>query len=147
MFDISGFNTSVRLLASVSFPTGFDVTEFSDDADPFDLPSMQIADTAMSLNGDLVVWASANPIPLTLNLIPGSDSDRNLDVLFEVNRPGRGKSVFRDVITIVVTYPDSRVLTLINGRLTNGLPANSVSTSGRIKSKTYNFMFENKVFA
>lgn len=147
MFDISGFGIEARLAASVSFPIGFNITEFADDADPFDLTAQQIADSAMSLNGDLVVWSTANPIPLTLNLIPGSDSDRNLDVLMEVNRVGRGKSSFRDVITMVITYPDERILTLTNGKMLTGMVGNSVATAGRLKSKPYTFSFENKVFA
>ncbi len=145
--DISGFGIEATIIALPTFPAGFTVTEFADDADPFDLPAIQIAETAMTLNGDLINWSTAVPIPLTINVIPGSDDDLNLAALFEANRVGLGKFSTRDLITIVGTYPgpDARSITLINGRIVNGVPANSVTSSGRHKSKNYEFMFENRI--
>lgn len=146
--DISGFGIQATIIAIPTFPTGITVTEFADDADPFDLPEIQIADTAMTLNGDLINWSTAVPINLTLNVIPGSDDDLNLAALFENNRVGLGKFSTRDLITCVGTYPgvEGRSVTLINGRIITGIPANSVASSGRFKSKSYGFQFENKVF-
>ena len=145
-YDISGFMVEARIIASVTFPSGFSVTEFADDADPFDIGSQQIADSAMSLNGDLVTWSTANPIPLTVNVIPGSDDDRNMAVLLEANRVGQGKTSARDVITWVATLPgpDARTLTLTNGRITDGMVGNGIASSGRFKTKPYIFVFENK---
>lgn len=145
-YDISGFGIEAQLIASNTFPVGFNITEFADDLDPTDIGSQQIADKAMSLNGDLVTWSTANPIPLTVNVIPGSEADLNLAVLMEANRVGQGKSSARDVITAVITYPgiDASTLTLTNGRITDGMVANSVASGGRFKSKPYIFSFENK---
>jgi len=86
--DVSGFGLRIRLTASRTFPAGITITQFADDADPFDIPSLQIADTAMGLNGDLISWSKANPIKPTLNVIPASEDDRNLAVLLEANRVG-----------------------------------------------------------
>lgn len=140
--DVSGFGLRVRITASRTFPAGFTVTQFADDADPFDLPSIQVADKAMGLNGDLVTWAKANPILPTINVIPGSDDDRNLAVLLEANRVGRGKSGARDTVTMTGTYPDGRSITLSAGVITDGMPGNSVASAGRLKSKSYAFAFE-----
>ena len=120
--DISGFGLRVQLIASIRFPIGFSVTEFADDADPFDLPSIQVADTAMTLNGDIVSWSTPVPINLTLNVIPGSEDDDNLASLFEANRVGLGKVSTADLITLVATYPNGNFITLINGRIVNGMP-------------------------
>ena len=143
--DIAGFGLRVQVVAVPRFPLGFTVTEFADDADPFDLPEIQIADTAMTLNGDLVSWATPVPINLTLNVIPGSEDDDNLAALFEANRVGLGKISTSDLITMVGTYPNGDFITLINGRIVNGVPGSSVSSAGRLKSKNYEFQFENKV--
>ena len=145
-YDISGFGIEARLVASVTFPNGFTITEFSDDADPIDIPSQQIADKAMTLNGDLVTWSTANPIPLTLNVIPGSEDDLNLAILLEANRVGQGKTAVGDVLTFTSTTPgaEGRTLTLTNGRITDGMISNGVASSGRFKSKAYIFSFENK---
>lgn len=145
MNNISGFGLSINLVATITFPLGFIITEFADDADPFDLPALQIADSAMGLNGDLIQWAKANPIKATISVIPGSDSDINLALLMEANRVGRGKIGARDIITLAAIYPDGEFITLTNGVITDGLPASSVASAGRLKSKTYNFSFENKV--
>ncbi len=75
--DIAGYGLEVRLRASTTFPAGFTVTQFADDGDPLDVASIQIADKAMGLNGDLITWAIANPINMTLNVIPQSEDDNN----------------------------------------------------------------------
>lgn len=141
--DVSGFGLKVRLVASETFPSGFDITQFADDADPFDLPTMQIRDKAMGLNGDLVVWSKANPAVGSLSLIPGSEDDKNMAVLFEANRVGKGKQGARDLITLTVIYPDGDTWTGTEGALTDGMPGRGVSSAGRIKTKTYQFAFEN----
>lgn len=144
MNDISGFGLQINLVASKTFPQGITLTQFADDADPFDLPSMQIADKAMGVNGDLVVWNRANPIIPTINVIPGSDDDRNLQVLFEQNRVGKGKLGAGDEITMTGIYPDGSTITLTKGKITDGMPGKSLASAGRLKSKAYVFAFENQ---
>ena len=143
MADISGYGLQVRLIASITFPVGMSLTEFADDADPFDLPSLQIRDKAMGLNGDLLVWSKANPINLTINVIPDGVDDTNLAILFESNRVGRGKLNVRDIITLTGIYPDGAIIQLNNGYITDGIPANSVASAGRLKTKPYMFTFQN----
>lgn len=140
--DISGFGISVRVVASVTFPAGVTITQFADDADPFDIPSIQIADKAMGVNGDLVTWSKANPYTPTLNVIPNSEDDRNLAILLEANRVGRGKRSARDLVTLTASYPDGRTLTLSAGKITDGQPGLSIASAGRMKSKAYAFAFE-----
>lgn len=147
MQNISGFGISVTLVASATFPNGIELTEFADDADPFDIPSQQLADTAMTLNGDLLTWSTANPIVVTLNMIPQSEDDINLAILAEANRVGKGKTSARDVITLTGIYPGGNSIILSSGSITDAMVGNSVASAGRIKSKPYNFSFENKADA
>jgi hypothetical protein len=142
--NISGYGLQVSVRASITFPSGFTVTQFADDADPFDFPSIQVADKAMGLNGDLVTWSTANPLIVTINVIPGSDDDRNLATLLEANRAGKGKIPARDVITMTATYPNNTTKQITNGAITDGLPGNAVASSQRLKSKSYSFAFENQ---
>lgn len=143
MQDISVFGIRVQVVASQTFPAGINITQFADDADPFDAPSMQIRDKAMGVNGDLISWSKANPIPVTLNVVPNGEDDKNLSVLFEANRVGKGKQGARDVISITAVYPDGRTASFTQGVITDGQPANSAQSSGRMKSKAYAFAFEN----
>lgn len=143
MFDTSAIGVSIRCLASESFPAGFTLTSFADDADPFDIPAIDIAEVAMNVNGDMVSWSAPNPITITINVIPGSEDDNNLSVIFEANRAARGKRNARDIITMVASYPDGSSITLSEGKMTNGVPGNSPATAGRIKSKEFSFAFQN----
>jgi hypothetical protein len=143
--DISGYGLTANLVASNTFPIGILLSQFADDADPLDIPSLQIADAAMGLNGDLIPWSKANPIKANLSVIPGSQDDILLAILLEANRVGKGKTGARDVITLAVFYPNNDIVTLINGTITDGMPNNAVASAGRMKSKTYNLVFENKV--
>jgi len=144
MQDVAGFGLSVRVIASKTFPAGFTVTAFADDADPFDLPELQINDAANGLNGDMISWSTSAPIPFAMSVIPNSEDDKNLAVLYEANRAARGKRPAKDIITVVGMYPDGSTITLFPGIIFSATPGRSVGSSGRLKSKTYNFRFENK---
>lgn len=143
MQDISAFGIRVRLVASQTFPAGIDITQFADDADSLDVPQQQVRDKAMGVNGDLILWSKANPLNITLNVIPSSEDDRNLAVLLEANRVARGKTGSRDVITLTAIYPDNSKQTWSNGGITDGIPGKALASSGRQKSKPYMFSFEN----
>lgn len=146
MQNISAFGFVATVKASSTFPNGFQVTQFADDADPFDVPSLQIADKGMGINGDLIIWSKANPINITFNVIPGSADDLNLRVLFEANRVGKGKTGAQDVITLNVIYPQGgRSYSFTEGAITDGMPTNGIASSGRQKTKTYIFTFENVI--
>lgn len=142
MQDISATGISLLIRASNTFPNGFTVTQFADDADPFDLPSLEIAATVMNLNGELISWSAPQPINPTINVIPGSEDDNNLATLFEANRAAQGKTVARDIITIVANYPDGSTVTVSNGKMVSGFPGKSVASAGRLKSKSYTFAFQ-----
>ncbi len=143
MNDISVFGLRVQLNASETFPSGISLTQFADDADPFDTPSIQVRDKAMGVNGDLIIWSKATPIMLSLSVVPNSEDDTNLAVLFEANRVGKGKQGARDVVGVTAIYPDGSTVSFTQGAITDGPPANSPSSAGRLKSKTYQFAFEN----
>jgi len=144
MQNISGYGFRVNVIASNTFPVGVVLSSFADDADPFDIPSIQIADKAMGINGDLIIWSKANPIIINLNLIPQSSDDLLMATLLEANRVGRGKIGARDIITMTGIYPNGTPIILTNGAITDGLPGSAVASSGRLKSKIYTFCFENK---
>lgn len=145
MQDVSGTGIEITVIAAPTFPVGIKLTAFADDADPLDSPELQIAEWGMGVNGDLVVWRAPKPIEVTLNLIPDTEDDRNLAILFDANRVAKGKKSYKDVITLVAKYPDGTVKTLSNGAIVSGMPLNSIASSGKTKSKPYKFVFENKL--
>lgn len=140
--DIGGFGAELTIFASTTFPNGLTITEFADDADPVDAPSIQIRDKAMGLNGRLITWGKATPIGLTINVIPNSDDDINLNLLFDANRVGRGKNRVDDTIDATLIYPDGAAKNFQAGAPTDYVPTNSIASSARMKSKPYVFAFE-----
>lgn len=142
--EISGFGLRINIIASNTFPNGFIVSQFADDADPFDSPAIQLADKAMGLNGDLITWSKATPLEVTINVIPDSEDDKNLSALADANLVSKGKSSAKDVITMVRMDPSGDATTYSNGKLTNAMPGSSVASAGRKKTKAYTFAFERK---
>lgn len=145
--DISGFGLQVNLVASNTFPQGVVLTQFADDSDPLDEASIDIADKAMGLNGDLLTWSKAVPVPVVIAVVPGSLDDINLQILADANRVAAGKFSARDAMTMTVIYPDGSSQTLFGGKIISAMMGKSVSSAGRLKSKIYGFAFENKVGA
>lgn len=141
MENISGFGVRIRLTASNTFPNGFDLSQFSDDSDPFNISDIDIANAEMGLNGDPIVWSVASLIEKSISLIPDSEDDQNMAVLFEANRVARGKRGAADTITAVIVYPDDRTVTFGNGIIVSGPPASGIASSGRKNTKTYGLRF------
>jgi hypothetical protein len=146
MQNISGFGLQISLIASTTYPKGILLTQFADDADALDFPTLQIADKAMGLNGDLIIWSKPQPIIVNMNVIAGSFNDLEVSTLYEANRTGKGKTSARDIISMSIVYPGLSIpLILSNGAITDGIPATSVASSSRFKTKSYAFAFENKI--
>lgn len=143
MINISGYGLQARLTASNTFPNGITITAFADDADSMDAPDFNLADTGNALNGELLVWSKPGPIEIGLNIVPTSDDDVNLDALAEANRVGKGKRGARDVINLVITYPNGSVISLNSGVMVLGSIVPSVTQAGRFRTRTYRFRFEN----
>ena len=144
--NISAYGLTLHLVASKTFPNGFTITEFADDQDAMDSPELTIADKAMSINGTLVVWQKPALIDLTLNVIPNSTADRNLSILADANRVSKSKGLVpMDVITITAVYQDGRTITLSNGIVDSAMFVNSAQSSGRLKTRSYKFAFEDRV--
>lgn len=143
--DISGFGTKITLQATPTFPNGITLTQFADDADSLDSPNITIGEMAMGVNGDAVFWSKAVANPVSVNLIPDSDDDKNMQVLFANNRVGAGKVSTQDLVQIKINYPNGATATFINGKLLEGPATSSIASSGRKKSKMYMFKFENYV--
>lgn len=145
MEDISGIGITVTIFASKTFPAGLTISQFADDADPLDLPDVELLAEGMNVNGELVTWLTPKPLTVDINVIPNTEDAKNLDILFDANRPAYKKVAVRDLITFVVNYPDGKKKILNNGRPKTYAAASSIASAGRYKSRHYQFVFENKI--
>ena len=142
MNDISATGLSLIIQASKTFPAGIPITTFSDEGDPLDLPTVNITQTAVDINGNLVSWSSPTPQTVTIKVLAGSEEDENLAILLESNTARRGQRHAGDIITMVASYGDGSITTARNGKITNGSRGSSVASAGRHKSKAYTFVFQ-----
>jgi hypothetical protein len=144
--DVSGFGFTLAINASVTFPAGFPVTQFSNDVDPADFPAVKIGDVVMGLNGDLISWAKAAVLPMTISVIPGSPDDMNLQILAQANRVGQGKISNYDVINVTAVYPDGSTVILTDGKITDATFGRAILAEGRQKTRPYTFQFQDVTF-
>lgn len=142
MFNISGYGLTITMLASNTFPVGVLLTNWPDDQDPLSFPEVDIADGEVGVNGDLIVWSKGAKIPCTISCIPDSPTDLQLAVLFQANRVGKNKIGARDIIQMGVIQGNNNFGTFTNGIIVSGPPFNGVQSSGRMKTKSYGFIFE-----
>lgn len=144
MQDLSATGVSATVFATMTFPAGFTITSWADDANPIDVETLTVGDTGMGVNGDLVFWSTPNPIRITLRPIPNTDADDNLQILLSANRVAKNKTAVQDIITMAVNYPDGTVRTFTNGKLITGTPALGVASNARLMTREYQFVFENQ---
>lgn len=149
--DASGFGSTGLLIASITYPGGITLSQWADDADPIDVPDLPIADGASGGGGDAIYWAKVGLVKITLNILPDlsdpNSDDNALRILYEANRPARGKFLAKDVITYTHTFTNGVSYIFSNGKLFNGPPATPWQNSGRFKTSPYGFAFENVVKA
>lgn len=140
--NISGFGSVVTMKASVTFPAGVTLTEFADDLDPVGSDNIDIGEMAMNVNGDAAYWKRAVPIPFTISAMPGTPTQRNLQALFDANRPQRGRRLVNDIITFDIVYPNGNKTTLSGGIIVNGPTMPNLSGEGRLGGMEYSFAFQ-----
>lgn len=143
--NISAMGIKVQIIAVPTYPVGVTLTKFADDGDSIELPEMTIMQRGMGVNGDMVVWKTAVPCPLSLNLIPGTDECDAMEKLFNLNMVQKNRVSYTDVLTAIITHPNGKVTMLTNGYIEAGKPFQDYSSNGRAKSRRFSFVFQNNV--
>ena len=143
--DISAMGLKVLVQAVPSFPVGIEITHFADDGDSLNIGEITTMESAMGVNGDLVVWRVATPCEVELNLIPGTDECKDMETLFNLNMTQKNRVSSKDVISMVITHPDGHQSVLSNGYIVGGKPVQDYSSAGRANSRTFRFVFENNI--
>lgn len=139
--DISVAGSKVTIIAVPTFPQGFTIEEWATDADPLTIEDVQIAQSEVGVNGDVVSWHRAVMVNIDINVIPNSEADKNLMILTATNKIEKNKVSLHDNITMVIAYPDGTIKTFSEGTIVSGSVANSMTNDGKIRSKNYKFTF------
>ncbi|MNH12266.1 hypothetical protein D3C79_718020 [compost metagenome] len=143
--NISLFGLTVRIVADRTFPAGFTLTQWADDAPPLESPAIETGAFGIGPNGDMVVWQKPAAISSNFAVVPNSEDDRNLAILHEANRISKSKGIVpMDKITAVLSYQDGRVVTLSQGIIMSGPAAPGGTQDGRLTSRVFGFVFEDR---
>lgn len=145
MIDISGAKSKVSIIAVPTFPQGFTIEEFATDSDPVVIDDIEVNNTEVGVNGDVVCYKRATLLNVELSVIPTTESDRNLTILLNSNRLAKNKVATNDDITMIITYADGRIVTFSGGVIISGTVANTISSDSKIRTKTYRFTFSNVI--
>lgn len=143
MINISGFGLKATIVAIQTFPMGFTIQQFSDDADPLEIQDDVPGNYEMLYDGSLFAFTQANPILVKVSVIPNTEDDTNLKILLGARRMANSLLPVSDVTSMVISYPDGGKAILSNGTILSGPPADSVKSEGRKRSNTYSFAFGN----
>lgn len=145
MIDISGAKSKVTIIAIPTFPQGFTIEEYATDSDPVVIDDIEVTNTEVGVNGDVVSYKRATMINVELAVIPTTESDKNLEILLNANRLAKNKVATNDDITMIITYADGSTKTFSGGVILSGAVANTVSSDAKIRTKTYRFTFSNVI--
>ena len=145
MQDIGGLGSKVTIIAVPTFPQGFTITEFASDSDPIVVDDVEVTNTEVGVNGDVVSWHRATTIPVEISVIPNSESDRNLQILVNSNRGAKNKVSLNDDITMSIAHADGTIETYTGGKIASGKIGKSISSDGKMRTGTYRFVFSNKI--
>ncbi|MBR2505362.1 MAG: hypothetical protein IKB70_00265 [Bacilli bacterium] len=145
MQDISGLGSEVTIVAVPTFPQGFTITDFASDSDPVVIDDVEVTNTEVGVNGDVVSWHRATTIPVEIAVIPNSSSDRNLQILVNSNRGAKNKVSLDDEITMTIAYANGTMETYTGGKIVAGRIGKSIGSDGKIRTGVYRFVFSNKI--
>lgn len=145
MFNISAVGFSMWISATNTFPLGFEVSDFADDVDPFELPEVPLGVGIKDLNGRVFFQNVAPIIPMYVNVIANSPSDKRLQTLYNSNLSASNKISNSDIITLMLKYNGKRDSLYGNGKMLIGTPDVPIQARGRYRSRRYGFVFGAKM--
>jgi hypothetical protein len=140
--DVSAFGTSVTVVATKSFPSGFKVTQFADEVDPVSVEPMEPSAYEILIDVSLFFYQKGAPIKVSISVIAGTPDDENLRIILNNRKGTKGVIALPDTCTLTVSYPNGSPSVFTGGGIISGPPADSVQAgAGRRKSNTYTFAF------
>lgn len=141
MQNIGTFGLSAYLIASETAPIGFLINRFADDADSIAVREVETGQAITDLNGKVIRWTVANPLQVSIAVLPNSPDDDVLAVIYNANRVTRVTKAANDSINMVVRFPNGGIRTFVQGRILSGPASMTASADGRMRGNVYTFAF------
>ena len=143
--DVSANGVKLMLFASVSYPTGVEIATFNPGEDPINFDDLKIAETDMGVNGNLIVYRTPYAYNMVFNITPMTEVDQIMENIANADRIAAGKVSAKNILTLVVIYPQGRTLTYVDGAMTDCPGGFSSSGNGRINGRRYAMSFRDLV--
>jgi hypothetical protein len=141
MIDISAFGTGLTIVATTSFPVGFQVTSFADDEAPLDISNVEVSGYEKLYDGTIFTYDKTSPILLSIGVLPNTSDDINLKVLMQQRKSSAQLNQLADTTSLIIKYADGGYAAMSNGSIISGALADSLTTQGRKKGNAYHFVF------
>ncbi len=141
MIDISTAGSGITIFSLTSFPMGFRLSSFADDADSLSVEQTEVSGFEKLYDGNIFAFDKTSPIMLTVGVIPNTEDDINLKILLQKRKSNPTFLSLPDTITMVISYADGGRNVLSNGVMVSGSIADSMQSGGRKKSNSYSFAF------
>lgn len=141
MVNISGFGTSIRIVALQSFPVGLNISSLSDDQDSLIIEEVESVGYQLTYDGGICIYDKAAVVRVSIAVIPNTEDDINLKLLLSARKGGFKWLPIQDVTSMLITYPDGARVAFSNGTIISGPLGDSIEQSGRRKTNRYTFVF------
>lgn len=115
------------------------ITDFMDDANPIEISPIRVTEPEISCNGTMFRCARANPIVVSITVIPTSESDRTLRELF-VGGFYQFYEYTSKSISLSISLGEN-FYEFRNGFILSGPYGISASADGKMRGNTYTFAF------
>lgn len=141
MNQIGTFGLFAYLIASKTMPIGFPIKAFADDADSIQVHEAENGQAILDLNGKVIRWTVANPLVISIAVMPNTVEDDILAVIYNANRVSKTSKSVNDSINLMVKYPNGGIRTFVQGRIVAGPSAYTATAEGRMVGNIYTFAF------
>lgn len=142
--------------ASVSVKQGNRQTiikEFSDEGTPIECNDVEVTGSAVTLNGQLILWRKPCAYVVSLTVIPRSDNDETLLCMLHDAHVTPGNVVKISNLNASLTIVSPKInesgsqisgdtWKFTNGRIVSGPTGPASSAEGKMSARTYTFVFE-----
>lgn len=141
MNEVGTFGVMAYLIATRTMPIGFPIKAFADDADSIAVHEIEAGGAKIDMNGKLIAWTVANPITVSIGVVPGSTEDDLLSVIYNANRVSKAVKLANDSINMVVRWPNGGIRTFTDGIIQSGPASPTGTADGRMAGNVYTFAF------
>lgn len=161
MIDLSFTGGFVTIKADAIGATT--ISEFADEGSPVEVDEIEVTGHQLMLNGSVLYWTKPTAYTAKVTVIPLSANDISLSKLLESTKVERTENGMVRICSSAATKTTMeiaapginrsgpsgknvmRTWTFSNGRIVSGNPGIVSDEEGKMKAKTYSFVFERMV--